>query len=160
MKPGVFLHGGRMLRSMTFFSLSKFCTNSLCGSRFPYDILLFPYNTQTNFSKPWTRYLWYLLPWRYLRAFPEQSWSQKRAGSWECQMQWLQRRFWRTVKRLVQFHYLKFHKYNSIQETTIQLINTVNCNKVKNYNIKMIDKKGKISYRIVSAKFLKEELSK
>ena len=64
------------------------------------------------------------------------------------------------MKRLVQFHYLKFHKYNSIQETTIQLINTVNCNKVKNYNIKMIDKKGKISYRIVSAKFLKEELSK
>ena len=62
------------------------------------------------------------------------------------------------MKRLVQFHYSEFHKYNSIQETTIQLINTVNYNKVKNYNIKIINKKGKIDYRIVSAKFCKGTL--
>ncbi len=42
---------------------------------------------------------WYLLPRRYLRAFPEESWSQQRDGSWEWQMQWRWRRFWRNVKR-------------------------------------------------------------
>ena len=75
--------GGKRLRSMIFFSLSIFCKKNLFRTSLTDDILWFPYNAQTNLSKPceiWSG-TWGLLPssanirmnyWRFSQhCFPD-----------------------------------------------------------------------------------------